>query len=802
MAGAMKPMRLSGREGLTTEALEIQWDADCRISVRDTRTDRTHIAGGMLVELASVGGERRRQAARVVLAETDGEAEQPDAGSFEPVLRRSLRVGGAALAADCSLQLTEAPGLIRIDLTLRNEGTEPLRVQRVFPFVGGSWWDGGQLSLAGIEGHFSAYKNGWQSWSYAGGLPEDKPDLRPRTPTSVLWHLPGGRSVTHATGQPVDVVSDAVALVGRSDLPVALLAGFLDGADRLGQLYLQRREGALAACVQLDDRVLNPGESVELPPLVLGFGPSDALLPTYADMVARTGHARRGERTYTGWCTRYYYFGKVGQRDVLENLATLQRMRDVLPLDLVQIDDGYQAAVGDWTDVNDRFPDGMAALAARIRAAGFRPGIWLAPFTVAANSTLARDHPEWLIHDAAGKPLFGGKNWNTTVYGLDTSHPEARAWLRRLFTTVVREWGYDYLKLDFLASAALPGRRHDAHISRMRALRDGLELIREVAGDEVYILGCGCPLLSGVGVVDAMRIGPDSAPHWLPTSQGVAAPPAEGHVAPAMQGALRNTLARAWMHPALWTNDPDCLLVRESESRLTLDEVRAFATAVALTGGMVLDSDRLSRLTLERLDLLAKLLPPLPERALPSDPFAFDVPERVVVPIERMWGSRTLVGLFNQDRHERELACTWPDAGLAPGAYHAVEFWTGAYLGRSAEGVRVRVPPHGAALLGVTPADDDEPLLLSTSFHAGQGAAEVAAWRFDRKRREVRWQARLGRHAVGTFMLWLPRPWQIGELTSTALGTSWRKGSGGEVLVDAEIRGEAEFVLQLERDDR
>jgi alpha-galactosidase len=799
MADPMRSTRLSGREGLTTDTTEIQWDTDGRISVSDVRTERTRISGGILIELTPGNGERHPLVARVVPSVAE-EAEPPEANTFEAVLRRSLTAEGTPLTVACSLRLEEAPGLVRLDLTMRNEGTQAVKLHRVFPFVGGDWWQGGRLSLAGIEGHFSVYKNGWQSWSYAGGLPEDKADVRPRSATSVAWHLPGGRSVTHATGQSVDVVSEAVALLGRSDLPVALVAGFLDGSEWLGQIYLQRREGALAACVLLDDRVLEPGETLELPPLVLGFGPADALLPAYAELVAATMHARRAGQTYTGWCSWYYYGTGVRQRDILENLIALQRVRDMLPLDVVQIDDGYQSAVGDWTEINDRFPDGMATLAERIRTAGYRPGIWLAPFTVAANSALAREHPEWLIQDEAGKPLFGGKNWNTNLYGLDTTHPEARDWLRQLFTTIVREWGYSYLKLDFLASAALQGHRNNVHVSRMRALRVGLELIRETVGDEVYILACGCPLLSGAGVVDAMRIGPDSAPRWLPGSRGVPAASADALVAPSMQGALRNTLTRAWMHPTLWANDPDCLLLRESESQLTLDEIRAFATAVALTGGMVLISDRMSRLTLERLDLLAKLLPPLPERAPLVDPFAYNVPERVVLPVQRLWGSRTLIGLFNADRHERELACTWAEVGLADGEYHAVEFWTGTYLGHFADGVRAHVPPHGAALLCVTPADDAKPLLLSTSFHAGQGAADVSEWRYDRSHNEVRWRARLGGHAVGTFMLWLPELWQVGTITSTAQAVSWHRGASGELLVDAEIRGAAEFALRVERD--
>src|SRR6185437_11076234 len=172
-----------------------------------------------------------------------------------------------------------------------------------------------------------------------------------------------------------------------------------------------------------------------------------------------------------------------------ENLAALQKTHAVAPLDVVQIDDGYQTTVGDWTSLNERFPDGMAHLAERIRSAGYRPGLWLAPFTVAANSRLAQEHPDWLVHDESGKPVFGGKNWGSELYGLDTSHPGAQEWLRDLFSLITRDWGFDYLKLDFLASGAVRGLRYDRRATRASALRKGLALIRETVGDDAFILG-------------------------------------------------------------------------------------------------------------------------------------------------------------------------------------------------------------------------------------------------------------------------------------------------------------------------
>ena len=336
----------------------------------------------------------------------------------------------------------------------------------------------------------------------------------------------------------------------------------------------------------------------------------------------------------------------------------------------MQIDDGYQTAIGDWLSVNAKFPSGMAALARRIRDTGYRPGLWLAPFTVSANSLLARDHPDWLVRGANGKPAFAGHNWAADLYALDTTHPAARDWLRDVFTTIVREWGYDYLKLDFLACGAVEGQRHDPRATRASALRDGLALIREIVGDDVYILGCGCPLLSAVGIVDAMRIGPDSAPYWAPRYEGMPVPFGEGHALPTMEGAVRNTLARAWMHPTLWTNDPDCLLVRERRSELTLDEVRAFATAVGLTGGMVVVSDRLPDLPAERLEIVvaaAATAPrPRPARRLLRLRHPRTRPRNARRRGGRGPSRRPLQRLDPRPRGLRDVARAWPAARRVP----------------------------------------------------------------------------------------------------------------------------------------
>ena len=144
----------------------------------------------------------------------------------------------------------------------------------------------------------------------------------------------------------------------------------------------------------LGGAVLQPGERRELHPVSLADGEGDRR------RCSRRGRpssgARRGARTtapyQVGWCSWYHYFHDVTEADLRANLA---RAAD-WPFDVFQLDDGFQAAIGDWLDTNDKFPSALDALAAAIAAEGRTPGIWIAPFLAGADSAVAAAHPDWL----------------------------------------------------------------------------------------------------------------------------------------------------------------------------------------------------------------------------------------------------------------------------------------------------------------------------------------------------------------------------------------------------------------------
>jgi alpha-galactosidase len=138
-------------------------------------------------------------------------------------------------------------------------------------------------------------------------------------------------------------------------------------------------------------------------------------------------------------------------------------------------------------------------------------------------------------------------------------------------------------------------------------VRAGYDAVRAGAGDDVVLLGCGCPLGAVVGVVDAMRIGPDVAPSW-DVAPETAVLPGYDAAAPSTRNAWVSTLTRSFLHRRLWANDPDCVMLRTTDTNLSPAAARAWAYAVAVSGGLALVSDDLTQLGADARALLDEVI--------------------------------------------------------------------------------------------------------------------------------------------------------------------------------------------------
>lgn len=429
------------------------------------------------------------------------------------------------------------------------------------------------------------FEHGWQSWSpsttYRIGQRPYRPAnanfrriaYRPEAPAPPdAFQGEGLLAIDPGDGGPVHVFA---AVDGREDVPSVRV-------ERHGSQLAVTASGAVEHLVDDD-----------------GGGRIPVALARWADRyVARVG-APPVRPAPTIWCSWYQYFTEVTEHDVLENLAAIDRL-DV-PVDVLQIDDGYQREIGDWLTPSRRFRS-LPDLADRISAHGRRVGIWAAPFLVGARSDLAADHPEWLVRDAHG-PVGAGRNWGQQLFALDSTHPAAAAYLQHAFRTF-RSWGVDLYKLDFLYAGAVPGRRHE-HVTALQAYRRGLALIRDAIGPG-YLLGCGAPLLPSVGLVDALRVGPDVGLTWEP--------PSGDYSQPSVHAAMVTGAARAFQHGRFWANDPDCLLARPG-----IPEREQWADHLIRYGGLRGSSDRLRALDAWGLETTRRVLrTPVPATLVPA----------------------------------------------------------------------------------------------------------------------------------------------------------------------------------------
>lgn len=258
-----------------------------------------------------------------------------------------------------------------------------------------------------------------------------------------------------------------------------------------------------------------------------------------------------------------------------------------------QLDDGWEKTVGHW-EANSDFPRGMAAVARDIRSAGMTPGLWLAPFIAVASAPVVAEHPEYFIHDKKGELKPAGYNWGQAYYGMDCTHPGAQQWLRDLLRKY-QAAGFEYFKLDFLNAAAIEGVRRE-NMSRESAYRLGIEVLRQAA-PSAYLMGSGAVIAPSLGVMDGIRVGPDTAPYWDNTDRY------KDPTGPGLRNALRNSVARSWLREVI-DPDPDVAYVRTHGSLLS-PEANAISIDIARVCGVFSTSDPAEWLTGAQRELLA-----------------------------------------------------------------------------------------------------------------------------------------------------------------------------------------------------
>ena len=505
------------------------------------------------------------------------------------------------------------------------------------------------------------YGEGFQMLSQTGGTIGNPKDLG---------------SYTDAKHYKMPIPADARAFYGMmalaSDDGNHDLLAFTSCRRFNGGFYLG--DGSLQAVLDTESQELRPGESWDLEEFTYTAGKDRGkLLDSLAGRLAVNHPPLRSPAPPAGWCSWYCFGPRVTAQQVLDNLDFIAKNEPNLKY--IQIDDGYQPAMGDWLETGNAFGGNVQGVLKKIRERGFQPAIWVAPFIAEESSTLFNEHPDWFIKDVAGKPLrsdrvtFGG--WRSIKekggwYALDGTHPAAQKHLETVFGTMRNEWGVTYFKLDANFWGAMHGGRfYDPQATRIEGYRRGMRSVIKGAGD-AFILGCNHPIWASMGLIHGSRSSNDIKRTWDRVRST----------------ALQN-LNRNWQNGRLWWNDPDAVCLM---GELPDNEFEFHATAIYASGGMILSGDDLTKISGERLAMLKKLLPPQPVAATFADD-SFRVGN-----IERN-GVRT-VCVFNWEEAPQTFSIHLPRSTQIN------NFWSGEDLGTHRGTFLIKeLPAHSAKVL-------------------------------------------------------------------------------------------------------
>ena len=429
-----------------------------------------------------------------------------------------------------------------------------------------------------------------------------------------------------------------------------------------------------------------------------------AQLKNYGAAIRELHHSRIAEGNLLGWWSWTAFYMKITEGNTFTNALWLAEHLKPLGYDLFHFDFGYAYARGDYAVANaSKFPHGMRSLTHRICGLGLNLGIWTAPFEVGERSSLYEQHKDWLVHNAKGDPIqitTDEENPTERVFVLDATNPNAQAFLRQTYHTLVREWGAKYIKLDFMDNTAIEGFYFQPNTTALEAQRIGLQVIREAVGDDVLLDKDGSPMLNPVGLVDDGRVSQDTGHSFLRSKE--AAP---------------GIAARYYMHRNFFISDPDAFTVsrqlleeREIHAPLNLHEAEVSIALAAVSGGMyeigddlptlATDADRVALVKNSDLLRMAKLS----RAAIPVDLLSYRAEdEQPSIFLLRQDRRQSILAVFNWTEQPRSHQLSLAELNFKPG--HAYEmhdvFAPKRRLSIDQDAIQLEQPAHSVRLLKI-----------------------------------------------------------------------------------------------------
>lgn len=585
-----------------------------------------------------------------------------------------------------------------------------------------------------------------------------------------------GKSVnklkTLGTGGLLDVDKNPGSYVFLTTVDPAtrngVVTGWLTNEKGSGVLFSNIVENKVRIKAQIDygHLILPSGEKEKLETLVIGYF-KDARIgeELYADALAKYNNIELRKRSAV-YCTWYdeKHGGAGSEASTIELASYIHKNLEKFGLGVIQIDDQWQdggiyngPARGfnrtrktsvKGTVINGTakpsfpagYPRGMKTTTTAIKENGLTAGIWWMPFSRNHEDPEYANRQDWFAKHTNGKPFE--TPWGGT--SLDLTHPEVLQHIEDLSKTI-HDWGFDYFKMDGIWTGTVTnqvyindGYKNDSignnkllynpSITQIEAFRNGLKTIRKATNNEVFLSGCNISqnmrsFGPSIGLVDAMRIGPDF-----------------NHDGESIRtGAIRASRLY-FLNGRVWWNDPDPSMIRErGESTAdpaakgigSLTRARLLPSFVALSKQFFLSSDWLPDLPKERLEIMKRCMASHDGIARPVDAFDTNLPTIWLASDSKTGIERNVIGLFNWKKRRKKINCTLEWAGLnSKSSYYAFDFWNNKPLPETIKSISSKLSSESCQILALR-AKSNHPVVVSTSQHITQGMIDLLAEKWE-----------------------------------------------------------------------
>lgn len=445
---------------------------------------------------------------------------------------------------------------------------------------------------------------GFQCWSTTKELgPHNRLSAIPKVVSWVTqFNLQGDYDFFDYSGQPGHIHSTGYTYLRNTKSNNIVFFGSV--SEESGYTYYKAdfNTGKFSLYKDIEGKKLEKGETLRIKLYVAQRDNTQDLRTIweqYADYYDPK-HEFRNPRHLTGWSSWYNFYERVTEDDVISSLIAFKQHK--YPIDVFQIDDGFEQQIGDWLDVDSiKFPRGMKVLADDIKKQNYIPGIWLAPYAVGFKSRIVKEHPDWLLKHSDGSLVVAGPNWGG-FYAIDIYNNEACNYLENVFDQVIDVWGYRLLKLDFIFAAAMIPRLGK---SRGEILWDAMDLIVKWTHKRALLLASGVTLPSTWGRFEYSRVSSDASPWWDHSVLRVA----NVRERVATNNAITSTLNRWAMGSTIFGSDPDVFFVRSNNNKLTNEEKHTLLVINIVFGQLTLMSDNVNLYDKQEHKLYSSIFP-------------------------------------------------------------------------------------------------------------------------------------------------------------------------------------------------